>query len=256
MSSATVALGVVVMVFAGGVVGVSLQHALPEKYTTGGTRDLIERVVGLLTVLTTLVLGLMIWTAYGVYSSQNAAVQSFAQRVLQEDMALADYGPDAAASRARIRAGLKRSLDQMWGDRGESEDFVSRNYRAAIENFRTGQGFLDSLQPSSDAQKTALANANQAHAAIEQIRLQMALALTNPVTYSLLAIVVAWATFLFCGFGLMSRSNAMAFAALAVGAAAVASAVYLIINLSDPYSGLFEASRAPIERILKDVGNP
>jgi hypothetical protein len=49
MSSATVALGVVVVVFAGGVVGLSLQHALPEKYTTGGTRDLIERVVGLLT---------------------------------------------------------------------------------------------------------------------------------------------------------------------------------------------------------------
>jgi len=63
MSSATVALGVVVVVFAGGVVGLSLQHALPEKYTAGGTRDLIERVVGLLTVLTTLVLGLMIWTA-------------------------------------------------------------------------------------------------------------------------------------------------------------------------------------------------
>jgi hypothetical protein len=171
-------------------------------------------------------------------------------------MALADYGPDAAAARARVRAGLKRSLDQMWGDRSESGDFVSRNYRAAIENFRTGQGFLDSLQPSSDAQKIALANANQAHAATEQLRLQMALALTNPVSYSLLAIVVAWATFLFCGFGLMSRGNAMAFAALAVGAAALASAVYLIMSLSDPYSGLFEASRAPIERILKDAGNP
>ena len=30
---------------------------------------------------------------------------------------------------------------------------------------------------------------------------------------------------------------------------------YLIMNLSDPYSGLFESSRAPIERILKDIGN-
>jgi hypothetical protein len=78
----------------------------------------------------------------------------------------------------------------------------------------------------------------------------------DSVSDSLLAIVVAWATFLFCGFGLMSSRNAMAFAALAVGAAAVASAVYLIMNLSDPYSGLFEASRAPIERILENIGNP
>jgi hypothetical protein len=51
------------------------------------------------------VLGLMIWTGYGVYSSQNSAAQSFAQRVLQEDMALADFGPDAAAARARIQRG-------------------------------------------------------------------------------------------------------------------------------------------------------
>jgi len=36
MTSATVALGVAAIVFAGGVVGLSLQHALPEKYTTCG----------------------------------------------------------------------------------------------------------------------------------------------------------------------------------------------------------------------------
>jgi hypothetical protein len=64
---------------------------------------------------------------------------------------------------------------------------------------------------------------------------------------------VAWGAFLFCGFGLMSRSSPMAFVALAVGAVAVASAVYLIMDLSDPYSGLFQASRAPIERVMKDV---
>jgi hypothetical protein len=164
--------------------------------------------------------------------------------VLEEDMALADYGPDAANARARIHDGLKRTIEQMWSDRSDSAGFVSRNYRAAIENYRTGQGFLDSLKPSTEAQKSALANANQAHAAIEQIRLQMALALTDPVSYSLVAVVVGWATFLFCGFGFMFRSNAMAFAALAVAAAAVASAVYLIVNLSDPYVGLFQASRA------------
>jgi hypothetical protein len=78
---------------------------------------------------------------------------------------------------------------------------------------------------------------------------------TDPSAYPLLPIVVGWAVFLFCGFGLMSRSNPMAFAALAVGAAAVSSAVYLIVDLSDPYSGLFQASSAPIERVMKDINN-
>ena len=59
-------------VFAGGAVGLILQRLLPEEFTTGGPRDMIGAVVGLLTLLSALVLGLLIWTAYGVYSGENS----------------------------------------------------------------------------------------------------------------------------------------------------------------------------------------
>jgi hypothetical protein len=253
MNSAVVALAAAACTFAGGSLGLLLQRTLPEKYTTGGPRDMIGAVVGLLTLLSALVLGLLIWTSYGVYAAQNAAVQNYAARVLQEDMAFADYGPQAAPGRARLREGLYRTMQQMWGS--DDDEFVSRNYKAAIDNLHNGQIYLDSLQPSNDSQRAALAVANQAHAAIGQLRLQMALALTNPVSYPLLAIVVGWATFLFCGFGLLSRNNPMAFAAMGVGCLAVSTAVYLIVDLSEPYSGLFQTSPAPIERVMKDIDN-
>jgi hypothetical protein len=254
MNSVTIALCVAGLTFAGGVIGLVLQRSLPERFTTGGPRDMIGAVVGLLTLLSALVTGLLIWTAYGVYSSQNFAVQNFAARVLQEDLAMADYGADATPGRAILHEGLARTLDQMWGVHSDS-DFVSRNMQAAIDNLRTGQAYLDSLRPSTDSQKQALAAANQAHASVGQMRLQMALALTDPVSYPLLTIVIGWAVFLFCGFGLLSRANPMAFAALGVGAAAVATAVYLIVDLSEPYSGLFRTSSAPIEKVMKDVNN-
>jgi hypothetical protein len=59
------ALAVTAAVFAGGAVGLILQRSLHEKYTSGGPRDMIGAVVGLLTLLSALVLGLLIWTAYG-----------------------------------------------------------------------------------------------------------------------------------------------------------------------------------------------
>jgi hypothetical protein len=254
MNSVTISLCAAGLTFAGGVIGLILQQNLHEKFTTGGPRDMIGAVVGLLTLLSALVTGLLIWTAYGVYSSQNLAVQNFAARVLQEDLALADYGDGAAAARARLRTSLERTIDQMWGAHDDG-DFVSRNLQATIDNLRTGQDYLDALHPSTESQKQALAAANQAHASVGQMRLQMALALTNPVSYPLLTIVIAWVVFLFCGFGLMSRTNPMAFAALGVGAAAVATAVYLIVDLSDPYNGLFKTSSAPIEKVMRDVNN-
>ena len=46
----------------------------------------------------------------------------------------------------------------------------------------------------------------------------------------------------------------MSFVAVAVGALAVASATYLILDLSGPYSGFFRASSAPLEQVLAVMG--
>ena len=120
---------------------------------------------------------------------------------------------------------------------------------------RAGQFYLDTLEPTTEEQKAALAAAVQAHAASAQLRVQMALALTNPVSYPLMAIVVAWVTVLLCGYGFMSRVSPVSIVALALGALAVSSAVYTIMELSDPYGGPFRASPAPIERLIQDINN-
>ena len=46
----------------------------------------------------------------------------------------------------------------------------------------------------------------------------------------------------------------MSFLAVAVGALAVASAAYVILELSAPYSGIFRASSAPLEQVLAIMG--
>jgi len=254
MSPLALALCVAAITFGGAVVGLVLKHVLPEKLSIGAPRDAVASVVGLLTLLCALVLGLLIWTAYGVYSSQNATIQNYAMRVLLEDLALEDYGPEAQPARDGLRDGLQNTVNELWGPRF-TDDFVTINYRAAISAMRAGQFYLDTLQPTSEQQKVALAAAAQAHASSGQLRLQMALALTNPVSYPLMAIVVAWVTVLLCGYGFMSRVNPVSIIALALGALAVSSAVYTITELSDPYGGPFKASPAPIERLIQDITN-
>jgi hypothetical protein len=249
MSPEIIALGFAAVVFVGGSIGLLLQRLLPDKYTIGAPRDMIVAVAGLTMFLSALVFGLLIWTAYGVYSSQNTAIQNFASRALQLDLALTDYGPDATPGRGSLRLDLARTIDQMWGAHDDS-DFIGRNYHAAIENLRGRDAYLDTLHPSSDTQRVALAAARQAADTMDQTRLQMALALTDPISYPLLAIVGGWVVVLFLGFGLTSRANPMTFAALALGALIVSSALYLILDLSNPYGGLFRASPAPIERVI------
>jgi hypothetical protein len=90
---------------------------------------------------------------------------------------------------------------------------------------------------------------------IEQTRLLMSLQLASPVSWPLLEIVVSWAMLPFCGFGILSRLNATSVVAVLVGAFAVASAIFLILELNEPFRGLFRIPGASVEQTIKAIGN-
>jgi hypothetical protein len=242
-----------VVVFAGGSLGLILHRVLPEEQLTGG-KDMIGAVVGLLTLLSALVLGLLIWSAYGVYAGQNAAIQTLAAKVLQLDFALADYGPEAKDVRTQIRQGLGKTIDEIWGSKESDANFVANNFAAALQNLRNRDASLAALHPTTDAETHALTEAKATVESIGQSRMQMSFALTSPISIPLFVIVAAWVTFLFFGYGLMSGGNAASFVVVAVGALVVASAAYLILDLSVPYSGIFRPSPAPLEQVLWVLG--
>src|SRR6516225_2180428 len=154
MSPEKFALAVAVAVFAGGVIGLVLQRILPESSTTGGPRDMIGAVAGLLTLLSALTMGLLIWTAYGVYAGQNAAIQNLAAKVLQLDLALSDYGPDALPVRKNLRETVGKTIDEIWGAKATDADFAATNFAAAVGNLRNREKALADLHPSTDAQKS------------------------------------------------------------------------------------------------------
>jgi hypothetical protein len=58
---------------------------------------------------------------------------------------------------------------------------------------------------------------------------------------------------LFLGFGLFARFNATVTVALFVGALSVSGAVFLILELSDPYQGLMRISDLPLRTALVQI---
>jgi hypothetical protein len=166
MSPEMFAIAVGAVVFAGGSLGLILQRILPQAFATGGGRDMIAAVDGLLLLLSFLTVGLLIWTAYGVYAGQNAAIQSLAAKILQLDLALADYGPEANAERTSPRQSVGKSIDEVWGTKESDISFAANNFAAALRNLRERERALASLHPATDEQRQALAVAT---AAVETI---------------------------------------------------------------------------------------
>jgi hypothetical protein len=254
MNSNLFATAVAAAVFGAGLLGLFLQRLLPEDHTSGGSRDMILAVAGLLTLLCALVTGLLIWTAYGVYAGQNAQIQALASKVMQLDLALADFGAEANPIRASLRDGLAKTIDQVWNASVSDSNFAADNFAAALQNVRAREKALDALHATTDEQSRVLGAAKSASDALSQARMQMSFALTAPVSYPLVLTVVGWVVCLFCGFGLTARATMTSMVAMAIGAIAVASAVLLILDLSSPYSGVFRASSTPLEQALAVMG--
>lgn len=107
--------------FAGGSLGLILHRVLAEKHVTGSGKDMVAAVVGLVTLLSALVLGLLIWTAYSVYPGQSATIQTLAAKVLQLDRAGA--GEPIAASGRGSRTGRVRNVRPAEFQGGEFRGF-------------------------------------------------------------------------------------------------------------------------------------
>ncbi len=237
MDTLLFAVVVAVLAFGAGVAGLQLRVRLPEKHAPDRSREMIGAMTGMLSLLLALVLGTLVGSAYTVYATQKAELETLAARTLQLDSALAAYGPEAQPGRDGLRKAITQSYDQIWGQ--QTADLSGLDVKSVVAGGKILDQFLMSLTPKTDAQKQVLSTANVAAGQIEQTRILMLLQLAGGISWPLLAIVVCWSLLLFCGYGLVSPVNATVVASLALGAIAVASAILIIIELSRPYSGLF-----------------
>jgi hypothetical protein len=69
-----------------------------------------------------------------------------------------------------------------------------------------------------------------------------------------LAVLVFWLAATFLSFGLFARPNSTIVSAFFVCALSAASAIFLILELGQPFSGLMEISSAPLSNALASLG--
>jgi len=253
VSSLLFAAAVAVLAFCAGVLGLRLHDWLPEKHAPDRAREMIGAMTGMLSLLLALVLGTLVGSAYTLYATQKSELEILAARALQLDSALEGLGPEALPGRDGLRNAITQSYNKIWG--GETADLTGMDVKSVVAGSKVLERFLLSLTPKTDAQKQMLATANVAAGQIAQTRIMMTLQLAGGISWPMLAIVVCWSLLLFCGYGLVSPVNATVVTSLALGAIAVASAILIIIELSQPYAGLFKIPPGAIVETMKALGS-
>lgn len=197
-----------------------------------------------------LVLGLLIASAKGYNDTQSTELTEVSAKIVLLDRVLAHYGPETKEARDLLRGAVVRILDRTW-----SKD---RTNPSQLEPPYVGnEVFYDKIQglsPKDDSQRSLQAQALSIAISFGQTHWLMYEQSTTSVSIPLLVVLVFWLTVIFISFGLFAPPNATVVASLFISALSVSGAIFLILEMYTPYSGLIQISSAPLRAVLAHLG--
>src|SRR5215471_15117732 len=218
MSSIIISILVVVCIFAGGLIGLSLNRVLRPSHLTKETQEVVRLGIGMISVLSSLVLGLLIATAKNSYDTTASAVRTYAAELALLNETLRDYGGDAAS------ALMERVREQV---------------RA--------------LRPVDDGQKWLRDQALTINENLLRDRWLMIGDQGRNVSPIMLGVLVSWVTLIFVGFGINAPRNAMVAASFLICAVVIGGAIFLILEMDRPVQGVLQISSWPIRNALAQM---
>src|SRR6516165_9907637 len=149
-------IAVAAITFGASVVGMALQWVVPADALTA-SKGSVGAMVGLVTLLLALVLGLLVFTAFSVFTTQQSEAYSLGPVIIELDVILEQYGPEAIRGRVGLREALGRSRRRFFGDvtRGPLAHTFEET-RATLHWMNT---YFDSLQPTTERQRKLVSSA-------------------------------------------------------------------------------------------------
>jgi hypothetical protein len=109
------------------------------------------------------------------------------------------------------------------------------------------------LMPQNEAQRTLKDRAIQAVGDLTQTRLLLFEQSGGSLPLPFLVVLVFWLAMIFASFGMFSRPNPTVIAALIVCVVSASGALFLVLELSEPFAGLMQISSAALRNALAPV---
>jgi hypothetical protein len=125
---------------------------------------------------------------------------------------------------------------------------------AAIAASEAAFAKIGELAPQTDAQRSLKERALQVSTDIARTRLALFVQAGSSVPMLFLAVLVFWLAIIFASFSLFVRLNPTLVTALVVFAFSASAALFLILEMSEPFVGLMRIPSAPLRNALSPLG--
>lgn len=225
--------------------GLFLRHQLPERHLSGDSKDVIKLATALVGTMSALVIALLFASTRASYEATGSQISQLTANVIELDRVLKGLGEEGAALRQVLRQDVKILADSIWQPEAEGGNPV----KATTEELQVVSQLRqlaarDSKQGALQARALAVSNT------LAQIQLALYAQPSDSMSKPFVFLLVLWLCFIFATFAMSSAPNTTLLCVLFFCALSAASAIYLILELGQPFDGLMQVPSAPLRHAL------
>jgi len=233
--------------------GRMLQSHLPPEHLQGESRDMIRTASGLLGTVVALTIGLLVGSAKSTFDQANEGVISLSTKVIQLDQALRRFGPTTEPLRAELRESMQQGRDLLW----VSREPVSRRLKEAqrMRRFNAVVQQIEQIPVDTKGQELTRKEAAKLAGAVGRAVWQVMEKSEQQLPPPLIVMLILWLSLLFFSFGLLSPGNTTATGAMILSSLAMTGALFMLLEMNQPFDGFIEASQGPLDTMLETLAN-
>jgi hypothetical protein len=252
MNPMYVSIIVIVLTYCGTHLGLRIRKSLPEDHLSADTKEIVKLSAGLIATLTALVLGLLVSSAKDTLDTMNRELTQDGAKIILLDRTLANYGPGTSEIRTQLRGHVAHTLKLIWNE--DVPDDAALKAAEDPSGMESIQARLRDLSPHSDSQRLLHAQALQLSSDLAMSRWLIVESMQRALPDAFLVVLSLWLMILYTCYGLIAPKNWTVRVVLFISALSIAGAIFLVLEMNTPLSGIIKVSSAPLHKALVHMG--
>jgi hypothetical protein len=250
MSSLTISLVAFAFILGGALAGMILRTFLPDHHLSADSKDVIKLGTGLVGTMAALILGLLVASAKSSFDAQSSELIQASANIVVLDRVLVQYGPETREVREILRGTVARIIEDTWshGTRASSQ------FGGATSSSGIVLEKIQALPADTEFQRAIKSHAWNMALGLAQTRWLLYEQGATSVSKPMVVIMVFWLSIVFVSWGLFAPRNPTVIATLFTAALSVSGAIFLILEMYNPYRGVIQISNAPLRSALALLG--
>lgn len=234
------------LILASAAAGTFLRSKLPEHHLTGESKDVIKLAVALIATMSALVLALLFASTRTSFERTSSYVSRMTADITELDKLLSEYGPEAKPIRVALRGEVGAWIGSIWQDDAPAVPASTDKSHGESVLY-----MLRELTPANKVQTSIQARALLVSTDLNETQLSLVSQPGDSISNTFIIALVIWLMLIFAVFSMSSPPNPTVFTVLVLCILSASGAIYLILELGLPFSGVMQVSRENLRTALK-----